>query len=153
MHISLLSLKCQHTRKLYLDEEFDISFPTLDDFSPLIINFGANCFLWRRDLSRFFLQLPLDPGEYDKVVCIWRGQLLLFTSFVWGTRHAGMNGQRVKNAVSCIHRALGFTHYCSDTNCTSSLSDSLSLSPFNTLKYSDDFAGVEETFDRATLSF
>ena len=87
---------------------------------------------------------------------------MLFTSYVWGTRHAGMNGQRVTSAISAIHRSLGY----SDTDgpngfpllnsdiCHASLSsDSSNSSPFNTLNYSDDTAGVEATLERATLSF
>ena len=112
-------------------------------------------------MSRFFLQLTLDPLDYDKVGCIWRGQLLLFTSYVWGTRHAGMNGQRVTNCVSAIHRALGHSDFCShksngcDRLCPH-LTDSVSTSDtsaFNTLNYSDDMADVEDTLERATLSF
>ena len=61
-----------------------------------------------------------------------------FTSFVWGCRHAGLNGQRVSNAVSHIHRTLGVRNH--DTS-------------FNILNYSDDYAGCEVTFDSAELSF
>ena len=103
------SLNLNTPDKLYLGEDYEFSFPKLDDFAALIVKYGKGCYLWKRDLSRFFLQLPLDPLDYDKVGFIWRGQLLLFTSYVWGTRHAGMNGQRVTNAVSCIHRSLGLS--------------------------------------------
>ena len=115
--------------------------------------------MWKRDLSRFFLQLPLDPFDYDKVGCIWRGQLLFFISYVWGTRHAGMCGQRVTSAVSSIHRSLGLADYCThkangcDSNCSHSTLTDSNFSPFNTLNYSDDFGGVEGTLERATLSF
>ena len=157
------SLNVNTPDKLYLDEEYLFTFPKLDDFSQLILKYGSGCFLWKRDLSRFFLQLPLDPSDYDKTGCIWRGQLLFFTSYVWGTRHAGMNGQRVTNAVSTIHRSLGLSNYCNhkskgcDPNCThltdSTLTDSSNCDPFNTLNYSDDFAGVQGSLERATLSF
>ena len=157
------SLNVNTPDKLYLEEEYLFTFPKLDDFSQLILKYGSGCFLWKRDLSRFFLQLPLDPSDYDKTGCIWRGQLLFFTSYVWGTRHAGMNGQRVTNAVSTIHRSLGLSDYCNhkskgcDPNCThltdSTLTDSSNCDPFNTLNYSDDFAGVQGSLERATLSF
>ena len=107
------SLNVNTPEKLYLGGDFEFQFPKLDDFAQLIITYGKNCYLWKRDLARFFLQLPLDPYDYDKVGCVWRGQLLLFTSFVWGTHHAGMCGQRVTNAVSSIHRSLGETDHCS----------------------------------------
>ena len=171
---SQFSLNVNTPDKLYLGDDYDFSFPKLDDFSSLILKYGKNCYLWNRDLSRFFLQLPLDPSEYDKVGCIWRGQLLLFTSYVWGTRHAGMNGQRVTNAVSSIHRKLGLSNYCShkpngcDHNCShltqfnssqlhsdqpQSNSTLFQPSEFNTLNYSDDMAGVEQTLERANLAF
>ena len=104
------SLNVNTPDKLYLGEEYEFSFPKLDEFSNSILKYGSGCFMWKRDLSRFFLQLPLDPLDYDKVGCVWRGQLLLFVSYVWGTRHAGMNGQRVTNAVSAIHRSIGQSH-------------------------------------------
>ena len=65
--------------------------------------------------------------------------------------------------MSAIHRTLGLANYCThksngcDKDYThlsvSTLSDSTYLTPFNTLNYSDDFAAVEGTLDRATLSF
>ena len=142
---------------MYLGEDYEFSFPKLDDFSKLVLEFGPGCYMWKRDLSRFFLQLPLDPLDYDKVGCIWRGQLLFFTSYVWGTRHAGMNDQRVTNCVSTIHRSLGYSNNCLNKSngcelCPHDSTDSDS-SAFNSLNYSDDMAGCEGTLDRATLSF
>ena len=131
---------------MYLEDHYDFLFPKLVDFAELILKYGKDCYLWKRDLSRFFLQLPIDPLDFDKMGCIWRGQLLIFTSFVWGTRHAGMNGQRVTNAVSHIHKSLGLYNKCihkkggCDSDCTHLNSDSNNLSLFNTLNYSDDFA-------------
>ena len=98
--------------------------------------------MWKRDLSRFFLQLPLDPMDYNKVGCVWRGKLLFFTSYVWGCRHAGLNGQRVSSAVSCIHKSLGLDSWCrhKETGCDSDcghhslLDDSLG-STFNSVNY------------------
>ena len=106
------SLNVNTPDKLYLGEDYDFTFPKLDDFASLILKFGPGCFMWKRDLSQFFLQLPLDPLDFDKVGCVWRGQLLLFTSYVWGTRHAGMSGQCVTSAMSYIHRSLGLDYEC-----------------------------------------
>ena len=153
------SLNLNTPEKCYLGENYEFSFPKIDDFCEIILTLGAGCHMWKRDLSRFFLQLPLDPYDYDKVGCIWRGKLLFFTSYVWGCRHAGMNGQRVTNAVSTIHRSLGLAKSCFHTadnclpSCGHKTDDQVQLVPFNTLNYSDDFAGVEQSFDRALLSF
>ena len=77
---SFLQYSLNLNTKLYLAEEYEFSFPKLDNFAALIIKYGPGCYVWKRDLSRFFLQLPLDPIDFDKVCCIWRGHLLFFTS-------------------------------------------------------------------------
>ena len=157
---SSYSLNFNTPEKLYMGEEYEFSFPKLDDFARIILSLGKNCYLWKRDLSRFFLQLPLDPLEYSKVAFIWRGKLLFFTSYIWGCRHAGMNGQRVTNLVSAIHRSLGLSALClhKEHGCNSNclhLSDSpdITLAEFNTLNYQDDFAGCEESLDKCKLAF
>ena len=152
---SQYSLNLNTPEKLYLGEEYEFFFPKLDNFAALIIKYGPGCYVWKRDLFHFFLQLPLDPIDFDKVCCIWRGHLLFFTSYVWGTRHAGMNGQRVTNAVSYIHRSLGSSTHCThkSNGCESDSSHLNSnfddYSPFNTLNYCDDFASVEGSFVKA----
>ena len=152
------SLNLNTPQKSYMGEDYEFSFPKLDDFIKMILSLGQGCYMWKRDLSRFFLQLPLDPMDYNKVACIWRGQLLFFTSYVWGCRHAGMNGQRVTNAVTNIHRSLGNSTSCYHivTGCKHLCPHTVNsepLQPFNTLNYSDDFAGVELSADRAKFSF
>ena len=153
------SLNLNTPEKVYLGEDYDFCFPKLDDFASLILASGKGCFLWKRDLSRFFLQLPLDPIDYDKVACIWRGELFIFTSYIWGCRHAGLNGQRVTNAVSFIHKSLGLFSNCihkpggCEENCLHYSLYNSQLLPFNTLNYSDDFADVAPSLERSTLSF
>ena len=63
--------------------------------------------MWKRDLSRFFMQLPLDPVEYSKVGVVWRGLFFFFVCLAFGLRHSGLNGQRVTYAVAWILRQLG----------------------------------------------
>ena len=103
-----------------------------------ISELGPGCYLWKRDLSRFFLQLKIDPLEYDKLGFIWRSKLYLFVSFVWGCRHAGYVGQWLTTAVAYILAKLGVE---------------LSDVEFFVLNYADDFAGAEPTIKRATMSF
>ena len=71
-----------------------------------------------------------------------------------------MNGQRVTNAVATIHRSLGYLNSCShrsngcDNLCAHICNSSDSVpEAFNTLNYSDDMAGVQASFSRASLSF
>ena len=146
------SLNMNTPEKCYLLDEFEFTFPKVDDFGKLILQLGRGAYMWKRDLSRFFLQLPLDPLDFDKVCFVWRGFLFFFTSYIWGCRHAGMNGQRVSNLISAVHRSIG----CNDSLLrifTSLDSSSCSLIEFNTLNYSDDFCGAEADPERAAASF
>ena len=132
------SLNKNTPEKAYHETEYEFHFPKVDNFADIIAALGPGCFLFKRDLSRYFLQLKIDPIEYDKLGFVWRGKIFFFTSFVWGCRHAGYAGQWLTSAVSFIHANLGFEK-------TEQL--------FNILNYADDFAGAEANLLRARLSF
>ena len=134
----LYSLNKNTPEKAYHDTEYEFHFPKIDHLADIIARLGPGCLLWKRDLSRFFLQLKIDPLEYDKLGFVWRGKLFIFTSFVWGCRHAGYAGQWLTTAVSHILAHLGLEK-------TGSL--------FNVLNYADDFAGAESSSIQAELSF
>ena len=134
----LFSLNKNTPEKCYNDSEYEFTFPKIDDLADRIAELGPNCYLWKRDLSRYFLQLKIDPAEFDKLGFIWRGKLYFFTSFVWGTRNAGYAGQWLTSAVSYVHSHLGLD---------------LISAFFFVLNYADDFAGCELELSRAELSF
>ena len=113
------------------------TFPTVLDLADIIVKLGPGCLLWKRDLSRWFMQLPVDPGDYDKLGIIWRGMWYLFVAFVWGCRHAGYNGQRVASAVLNIFRNMGKLKFGE---------------AYNALVYMDDFGGAE-LGDKATEAY
>ena len=87
------SLNQNTPEKEYLGEDYQFKFPSVLDLADLVVKLGKGCLLYKRDLSRWFLQLPLDPGDYDKLGFVWRGSFWLFVCYVWGTRHAGYNAQ------------------------------------------------------------
>ena len=124
----LFSLNKNTPEKCYNDSEYEFTFPKIYDLADRIAELGPNCYLWKRDLSRYFLQLKIDPAEFDKLGFIWRGKLYFFTSFVWGTRNAGYTSQWLTSAVSYVHSHLGLD---------------LISAFFFVLNYADDFAGCE----------
>ena len=63
----LYSLNKNTPEKAYHDAEYEFHFPKIDNLADIIAQLGSGCFLWKRDLSRFFLQLKIDPYEYDKL--------------------------------------------------------------------------------------
>ena len=124
---SYMGLPCKYT------------FPKIEDYRTMILNSGHGAFMWKRDLSRFYLQLPLDPTEYNRVGVIWRGFFFFFVGLAFGLRHSGLQGQRVTDAVSWILRGLG--------------RDSDNGRPYQVCNYVDDLGGVEADMARATSAF
>ena len=123
----------------YMGEPTAYTYPKVEDYRCLVLKAGQGCYMWKRDLSRFFLQLPMDPVDYDKVGIIWRGLFFIFVCLAFGLRHSGLNGQRVTDAVSWILRCLGL-----ETDVEK---------PFNVVNYVDDLGGVEKTLERARHAF
>ena len=123
----------------YLGQPCVYTFPKLEDFRRLVLRCGPCSFMWKRDLSRFFLQIPLDPNEYHRVCMVWRGLVFFFLGLAFGLRHSGLQGQRITDAVSWIHSRRGL--------------ESSHEQMFNIVNYSDDLGGVESNYDRALESF
>ena len=124
---SYLGLPCKYT------------FPKIEDYKMMILNSGKSAWMWKRDLSRFYLQLPLDPTEYNRVSLIWRGLFFFFLGLAFGLRHSGLQGQKVTDAVAWILRGLG--------------RDSAESLPYQVCNYVDDLGGVEASLARARAAF
>ena len=90
-------------------------------------------------MSRFFLQIHLDPVEYSRVCFIWRGLFFFFVGLAFGLRHSGLQGQKLTDCVSWIHGRRGL--------------DTITEQMFNIVNYSDNFGGVETIHARAKESF
>ena len=121
----------------YLENLAQYDFPKLDDLEEMILKVGPNALMWKRDLSRYFLQLPLDPVDYWRTGFIWRQNYFFFTSYMFGQRHAGWAGQAITSSVTWIHRRSGLDYDGEE---------------FNSLNYSDDLAGCEDG-ERAMVSY
>ena len=133
------SLNKNTPRDSYCNNPCVYDYPTVDDFKALVLEAGKGCYIWKRDLSRFYLQIPLDPVEYPKVCCVWRKKLYFFVSLMFGLTHSGLQGQKITNAIKWIHRRLG--------------TETDGGPEFKCLNYSDDIGGVEKTLERAQASF
>ena len=123
----------------YLGQPMEYAYPKIEDFKRLVLTKGLSCYIWKRDLSRFFLQIPLCPVDYPKVMFVWRQALYFFAGLMFGLTKSGYQGQRVTNAVTWIHQRLG-----------------LEADPeemFSSMNYSDDIGGGESSLERADASF
>ena len=124
---------------VYMGQPTQYTFPKIEDYKEMILKAGRGSFMWKRDLARFFLQLPLDPVEYHRVGLIWRGLIFFFIALAFGLRHSGLNGQRVTDAVSWVHRRQGL--------------EAPEEEMYQVCNYSDDLGGVEEEEVKAQESF
>ena len=106
-----MSLNMSTPKEFYLNEKTEYDFPRLDDFEVLILKVGLGAKMWKRDLERYFLQIPLDPTDYSKTGFIWRCNFFFFVSFMFGLRHSGLAGQNITSAVSWRHRLEGVILY------------------------------------------
>ena len=122
----------------YLGQQIDYSFPRIEDFRQLILSCGRGCWIWKRDLARYFLQIPLDPLEFPLVAFVWRAAIYFFIKLMFGLRNSGYQAQRLSEAIVWIHKRLGL-----ETDLETF---------FNSLVYVDDFGGCEESELRAIQS-
>ena len=94
------SLNNSTPSETYLGLPFKYTFPKIEDYKTMILKSGQFAWMWKRDLSRFYLQLPLDPVEYSRVGLIWRGLFFFFLGLAFSMRHLGLQGQKVTHAVA-----------------------------------------------------
>ena len=154
----------------YLGEQCLYTYPKIEDFQHLILKCGRGCLMWKRDLSRYYLQLPLDPTEYCHTGTIWRGLFFFFVALMFGLRHSGLQGQKVTDALAWIHRNSGLEYIPPAPLSPRHSSGHMPVMerrntaivpvpepdgthPYNCVNYSDDLAGCETCHLKAAASF
>lgn len=82
----------------YLGEPFQLRYPGVDDLVNIILDKGRGCLMWKRDLSRAYRQLPIDPGDSHLVSLKWRGEFYIDLAIPFGLRTGSLAMQRTTNA-------------------------------------------------------
>ena len=67
----------------YLGFQAKITFPKTDDFAYRIFQLGEQAAMFKIDLSRYFRQIPLDPGDYSLIGYIIDGQIYFDKVLPW----------------------------------------------------------------------
>ena len=98
-----------------------LTFPKTDAFACRIYQLGRGCYIFKIDLSRYFRQILLDPGDYALIGYIIQGEIYFEKVLPMGMRSAPYIAQRITNAIAYIHRCLEYF----------------------LLNYVDDFVGAE----------
>ena len=90
----------------YLGLQAKLTFPKTDEFAYRIFQLGNNCMMFKVDLSRYFRQLPLDPGDYSLIGYMIGEEIYFDKVLPMGMRSAPYIAQRVTNAIAHIHRKM-----------------------------------------------
>ena len=117
-------------KNVYLGEFYKLSFPSIDSLIEIIWKKGPSAYLFKRDLSRAYRQLPVDPADYPFLGYSWRNDFYFDIVLPFGLRSAAMMCQRTTNAINFIFHNMGF----------------------DTVNYLDDFGGCD-TIAQADLAF
>ena len=72
----------------YLGFAVKLTFPKVDDFAFRIFSLGQRCMMFKIDLSRYFRQLPLNPGDYSLIGYIVDGKIYFGKVLPMGLRSA-----------------------------------------------------------------
>ena len=65
-----------------------LTFSKVDDFTVRIFSLGKGCMMFKVDLSTYFRQLPLDPGDYSVIGYVIDGNIYFDKVLPMGMRSA-----------------------------------------------------------------
>ena len=92
----------------YLGHDIKLTYPTIDQLARRVYELGEHCLLYKRDLSRYFRQIPACPGSYSFLGWRWKQMLFFDRMMPMGLVSSSYVAQRITNAITYIHRNAGF---------------------------------------------
>ena len=85
-----------------------LTFPTIDIIARRIAESPEDMWLFKVDLSAYFRQLILDPGDYSLMCFCWNDQIYFDLVSPQGLRSAPYFAQRTSNGIRYIHNKKGY---------------------------------------------
>ena len=92
----------------YCGKDIKLTYPTIDTLTKRIAELGEGCLLWKRDLSRFFRQLPLCPRDYSLISYRWNHFTYHDTMMPMGLVSAAYVAQKTTSGIAYVHNSLGY---------------------------------------------
>ena len=78
-------------KSYYCGTPINLTYPTIDTFARRIIELQPHkVYLYKRDLARYFRQVPLCPRDYSLIGMRWRGYFTLIRSCLWDSDQLSM---------------------------------------------------------------
>ena len=133
----------------YLGDPFILKFPSVDSLVDEIKLLGNGCLIYKRDLSRAYRQIPVDPGDWSFVGYSWKGHIFIDKVLPMGLRSACQACQRVTNMISYIFKQKGHRviNYLDDL--AGAAAPSVADSVFSELGSLLSKVGLEESLEKA----
>lgn len=100
----------------YLGEPFTLRLPGVDALVSIIRQKGTGCHLFKKDLSRAYRQLRIDPRDFHFLGYVHHGSFYFDVAPPFGLRSSAMMCQRTTFAVTYMFQQLGYhcTNYIND---------------------------------------
>ena len=92
----------------YMGLQAKLTFPKVDELACRIYSLGKGCYLFKVDLSRYFRQIPLDPGDFSIIGYVIEGKIYFDKVLPMGMRSAPYITQRISNAIAYIIRKVKY---------------------------------------------
>lgn len=135
----------------YCGEKIELKYPTIDTLAKRVLELKQNgkVLLWKRDLSKYFRQIPGCPLDYSLIGMRWGGYLFFDRMMPMGLRSAAYVAQRVSSSIVYIHKRMDFwsTNYLDDFG--SAENEDKAWSSFTAMERILRDLGVEEASNKA----
>ena len=95
-------------KNYYCGARINLTYPSIDDLCKRIFEIGNNCLVWKKDLQRFFRQLPLCPRDYPLISYRWKQLIYIDKNVPMGLTSAAYIAQRTTNSIVYIHNTFGY---------------------------------------------
>ena len=91
----------------YLGTEFQLHYPSIDDFVKRVVQLGPDCKLFKVDISRTFRHLRIDPGDIDLLGLKNKGQFFVDLSLPFGFHLGSIFFQKISDSIRYIMKNKG----------------------------------------------
>ena len=88
------------SKEFFLGEKITLKYPSVDDLCKIICQKGQGCLLFKRDLSKAYRQIRVDPGDVRKLGFQWQNNLYTDCVISMGVRSGAFICQRTTSAVA-----------------------------------------------------
>jgi hypothetical protein len=96
-------------RDIYLGDQIDLTFPSVDDLAARIRAVGPEALLFKKDLKRAYRQFLVDPGDVHLLGYYWDSAVYIDLALVMGVRSAAYICQRITTAIGFMFSQMGYS--------------------------------------------